>query len=678
MARKYTKRSEYWEKFKTKGAEKPLSELYELNSPWQPSFEGEAYFTSSAAYSRRVGGGSNSGGSTGYRQNAAATQRILGRYANIAEGMLPYNYREHGDVDMQDAIELCQKAYANIAMFRNTIDVMSEFSNSNIYLDGGNEKVRRFIYKWLEKIKIWQLKDQYFREYYRSGNVFIYRIDGKYSPEDIRKMQTIYGGNNKYISSGKIPLMYVFLNPYDIIAKRALLFSSTEGEFGNYSKLLSEYELESLRNPKTEYDEEVFKSLPESTRNKIKKGQWTQDGILVKLDSTRLIYSFYKKQDYEPFAMPFGFPVLDDLNWKIELKKIDQAIVKTVENVILLITMGAEPDKGGINPHNLTAMQSLFKNESVGRVLVSDYTTKADFVMPDLNKVLGSEKYKVVNEDIREGLQNIIVGHEKYKNTEVKARLFLERLKESREAFLNDFLQPQIKLVCESLGFRDYPIACFEDIDLKDEAQFQRVTTRLMELGILTPEQGIRAIETGVYPNKDDMTDAQKEYADEREKGYYNPLVGGVPMIPPAVEEFDSVPQTLNKPPQAINKTPQSPGRPLGTKKIQQNAAKTQYSRANIQEIVYATEKFRKFLTQEIKGFFKIKRMSKQKKELLNTLSESIVVSKNQDEWEAAAKACIEDFSTIEGLMALPEINEIAATHELKLYEAALLYHSNK
>ena len=36
---------------------------------------------------------------------------------------------------------------------------------------------------------------------------------------------------------------------------------------------------------------------------------------------------------------------------------MDQAITRTVENVILLITMGAEPDKGGINAHNLQAMQ---------------------------------------------------------------------------------------------------------------------------------------------------------------------------------------------------------------------------------------------------------------------------------------------------------------------------------
>ena len=48
------------------------------------------------------------------------------------------------------------------------------------------------------------------------------------------------------------------------------------------------------------------------------------------------------------------------INWKMELKKVDQAISRTVENVILLITMGNTPDKGGVNPHNLQAMQSLF------------------------------------------------------------------------------------------------------------------------------------------------------------------------------------------------------------------------------------------------------------------------------------------------------------------------------
>jgi len=670
MARKYTKKSQYWNQFsKASDNRQPLEDLYKMGEEWSPTFQGEPYYISKAAkYSRTSSGGS----STGYRQNAAAGKRILDRYINISEGSLPYNYRDQGYVDIQDAIQLCQKAYANVAIFRNTIDVMSEFSNSNIYLEGGNEKVRKFIYKWLEKIKIWQVKDQYFREFYRSGNVFVYRIDGKYSEDDIRKMQTVYGGSGQYVEDGKIPIMYTFLNPYDIVAKRALTFSKSGGQYGNYAKILSEYELESLRDPKTDYDKEVLEALDPKVKKKIKKGAWTQDGVTILLDAKRLIYSFYKKQDYEPFAMPFGFPILDDLNWKIELKKIDQAIVKTVENVILLITMGAEPDKGGINPHNLSAMQNLFQNESVGRVLVSDYTTKADFVMPDLNKVLGSEKYKVVNEDIKEALQNVIVGHERYNNTEVKARIFLERLKESREAFLNDFLQPQIKLVCQALGFRDYPLASFEDIDLKDEAQFQRVTTRLMELGILTPDQGIRAIETGVFPHKDDMSEGQETYRDEREKGFYNPLVGGVPMIAPALDEAE------DGAPSDVNQTPLSPGRPLGTKEIKQQVAAEKYNRKNVQDTVYGIEEFRKFVTAEVKNKFKIKRISKQKKELVDSLCENVVIAAEKKDWENQAKECINDFNKIEKLSVLSEINQIAAEHQIKLYEASLLYHSNK
>ena len=284
----------------------------------------------------------------------------------------------------------------------------------------------------MKKIGIWKLKDQYFREYYRSGNVFLYRLDGKFSSDDLLKLNYVYASQT--LKPGELPVKYTLLNPYDIIIERATAFKD-----GVYKKILSEYELERLREPKTEEDQKVFDSLDEETQKKIKNGSFIDDGIKVKIDPEKLIYSFYKKQDYEPFAIPFGFPVLEDINWKLELKKIDQAICRTVENVILLITMGTDPDKGGVNPNNLKAMQELFKNESVGRALIADYTTKADFVIPDLNKVLGSEKYKIVNEDIKEGLQNVIVGSEKYSNTQIKAEIFLERLKESRNAFLNDF-----------------------------------------------------------------------------------------------------------------------------------------------------------------------------------------------------------------------------------------------
>ena len=681
--RKYTKKSDYWDQFKDKDLNELIQETRgEAIETWDPVLAGEAYYTQNikASYERSGQGDSSETSRTKSRFNGAAVRRKPWKYANIQEGGLPYHYNKSG-CDIRGAIMLCQKAYANIPIFRNVIDIMSEFANTELHLEGGTEKSRNFIDKWLQKIKVWSVKDQYFREYYRSGNVFMYRLDTKFSSDDFSKMSTIYG--SEFIESGEIPIRYILLNPYDIATIKSASF---DGEV--YRKVLSEFELERLKDPKTEYDKEVLDGLSEKDREAIKKGRFGRDGIFIQLDPKRLLYSFYKKQDYEPFAIPFGYPVLDDLNWKLELKKVDQAVTRTIENVILLITMGNTPDKGGINPHNLKAMQSLFSNESVGRVLVSDYTTKAEFIIPDLNRVLGPEKYQIVDQDIKEALQNVVVGHERYSNTQVKAQIFLERLKEARNTFINDFLQPQIKLVCQNLGFRKYPIVRFQEIDLKDEVQLQRVTTRLMELGILTPEQGIQTIKTGIYPEQKDVGEGQEEYIEDRQKGLYSPLVGGQPL--PLSEEEELEQQKINhlkkidKESSGPNKktpnkktpdknTPTQEGRPSGSN----TKSKTAFAdRKSIQNTIYETEELFSFAQKEMKSNNNIKRLSKQKKNLLDELCKTVIISSSKENWNKQIKACIKDFGEIESLLALPEILEVARENDMELYPSALYYHS--
>ena len=673
MPRKYTKRSEYWDKFNQKEPNNNLGDLIKNNETHsEPKLCGDSYY-GQASYSRSQPISGESGLS---RSNKIFKGQKKSRYTNIEEGLLPFEDSGAG-MSVRQSIELCQKAYCNVAIFRNAIDIMAEFANSPVYLEGGTKPAKDFISKWLERAKIWNLKDQFFREYYRSGNVFFYRIDGKFNKDDFQKISSIYGSEGA-LPLGKIPIRYILLNPYDIIATRATSF-----EDGDYQKVLSEYELDRLRNPKTLEDKELFDSFPKDVQNKIKNKAFTMEGVEMNLDPEKLSHSFYKKQDYEPFAVPFGFAVLDDINWKLELKKIDQAISRTVENVILMITMGAKPDDGGINPNNLNAMQTLFQNESVGRVLVSDYTTKADFIIPDINKVLGPDKYKVVNEDIRDALQNVIVGQEKYANTQVKAQIFLERLKEARNAFLNDFLQPQIKLVCRAMGFRKFPVAKFQDIDIKDEVQLQRVATRLIELGVLPAEEGLRTIQTGVYPSPEELVESQEEYVKQREKGMYNPLVGGVPAIEPAGAEEERKLQEKNAQkaiteqrkqaaqnnanPQSTN-VPNETGRPSG--------ATASYSRKEIQDTVYEIEKLKTSLASELRKVSKCKRLNKKQGENLDSLIESIVISEDKQNWNKVGLACVKDFSKIGSLGQKNEIIEISEAHQLPSYPAAILYHS--
>jgi hypothetical protein len=649
MPRSYTKKSSYWSKFDQKSVPNFESTI---NANIDPVLAGEPFYTSDAStiqFAKASREGLTRTEATSSRVNRAALAPVFDRYSSIRAGMLPYSFSNDG-VYIREAIELCQKAYANVPIFRNAIDLMSEFSNGEIYFEGGTEKSKDFFYRWMRKIRVWDLKDQFFREYYRSGNIFIYRLDGKFDLEDFKKLSTMYAAEGGVVEN-KIPLKYILLNPFDIVAKRVTTFNAT-----SYEKVLSEYDLERLRHPQSEEDLELLNSFSEEDRKNINKGGFAKNGLKIKINPEKLHFSFYKKQDYEPFAIPFGFPVLQDINAKLELKKMDQAITRTVENVILLITMGAPPDKGGINHHNLKAMQDLFRNESVGRVLISDYTTKAEFVIPDLNKVLGPAKYETLNKDIEQGLQNIFFGDDKYGNIATKIDMFVDRLKESRQAFLNEFLQPEIKRISKALGFRSYPEARFKEIDFKDNTQLLRVTTRLMELGVITPQQGLTVFNTGRFPQAEEIAPAQQIFVDDREKGYYNPLVGGVPVIPSADGE--------------TNQTPKSAGRPQGA------ITEANFSRKNIQEVVYQIEAFEANVKAKAKESMGVKKLNKQQISAIEDLCEKIICAHEKNDWENKALECVKDFNAIESLGLLNEVSEIAESHKLDFYSAAILHHS--
>jgi hypothetical protein len=646
MARKYIKKSEYWNKFNSKDT---TSFASQVNS--EPITAGEPFHIAEGSYAR-AGGGLQVGAQTESRVNRAALRAPFNRFAQIRKGMLPYELSTDG-INVKDAIELCQKAYANVPIFRHTIDMMSEFANTEIYLEGGNSKSIDFFHKLFDRIKLWDLKDQYFREYYRSGNIFLYRIDGKFNLDDYKRFTKNF---SDLPAINKFPLKYIVLNPFEIVAKRSTVFNTEDGA---YAKILSEFDMERLANPKNDYDEAVFDALEPEVQNLIKKGSYFKDGLKINLKNDRLAYSFYKKQDYEPFAIPFGYPVLEDINAKMEMKKMDQAIMRTVENVILMITMGTEPDKGGINHYNVQAMQKLFQNESVGRVLVSDYTTKADFVIPDINKVVGPAKYEVINKDIKEGLQNIILNEDKYSGAQIKARVFLDRLKEAREAFVNDFLQPEIRRIAKDLGFRSYPRVKFQEVDLRDEIQLMRVSTRLMELGIITAEQGMDIIQTGRFPHAESLEGAQQKFTEQRKKGYFNPIVGGIPMI-----EDDNPSEPVDE-----QKVPGVPGRP---------PEKDLFSRSNIQETVYKIEGLIGFASSKMQEKLKVKKLNKQQNEMMAKLCESVVCSSEKENWEEQVISCVNNYTNIEKLATLNEVFDISEKHKLEIYPSAILYHSNE
>lgn len=617
-------------------------------------------------------------GYTSTRRNKAATINRTDKYANISSGLVPFRYSyEYGEsgnksLDVRDAVILCQKAYYNFSQFRNVIDLMTEFSLGNIYFRGASKKSRAFFEALFNKLNIWDFQDQFFREYYRSGNVFVYRFDATLSNQEITKITQTFGSglSSALSSSNKIPSSYMLVNPADIRMTGTLAFNNPV-----YYKMVTNYELERLKTRQTEEDIQVYDSLPEDVKKQIDTTR--SAAVRIPLDIDKIVAVFYKKQAYEPFAVPMGYPVLADISFKDELKKMDMAIGRCMQQAILLVTMGTDPEKGGINQRNLQAMQELFQNESVGRVLIADYTTKAEFVVPKIAELMDPKKYEIFDRDINNGLNNILVGGEKFSNQESKVKVFVSRLEQGRQAFLNNFLIPEIKRISKTLGFKNYPVPYFDEISLQDSVLKDRIYSRLLELGILTPEETITALDTGRLPDKETSLENQREYLKLRNEGLYTPLVGGSPLAKTVKVEDNKKQKTL----------PKDAGRPDGTSGIPQENRKispmgqgessANYSLDKVKDNMILAQKLESTVATELRKIHKVKRLNKTQKEVAIQISETIIANEPPEEWaKNAKKYCKQPIDHNSERVKL--VKEIAAKHQLDFYLASILASSLK
>lgn len=536
MKRKYEKKSSYWEQRKISTASAPVS-LQQLQAITPQAVPNIQFSMSSAdeetevSYASRASG--ERSGETGMFSRYLYRTKAPYQFSQITQLPLPYDYNNDGSVDVKEAIELVTRAYTNIGIVKNSIDIMSEIANTSYELSGGTEKSKRFVGMWLKKIDIDSLKEQFFLELFRSGNIFFYKLTGNWNGISFANHFT---DNISLATPAKLPLKYVLMNPAEIVKEDSIISDYV------FSQRFSIYELNRINNPKTDKEREVYNSIKSKAKDLDKTGILLEDDLIA--------FAFYNKLDYEPFAIPFVWPILRDLNLKLEMKRRDEQVLRLINHAILLITNGNEPEKGGVNPANILAIQRLFEKEAVGRVAVMDYTSKGEFLIPDLKKIIYPEKYAIINEDIKEGLSNILFGTDaKYGNLVVKVQVFLQKMQKARRCF-EKMMQREINIACQYMGIINPPEIKMNRESLEDPALLHKTAIRLLEVGAITPEEAMPFIKNREFPDMSKSLDNQKTHLKNKEDGLYMPTVGGQPLYDNGIGPFAPKP------------TPNAKGRP--------------------------------------------------------------------------------------------------------------------
>lgn len=607
--RSYHKKSDYWTRIKApEGTATPIG---------QPPHELFSAFTTDKHYSSVAACG-GVGNNNSLRNQWAPVIDTNSMYPNLSAGIMPFSdSAPGGQYTMSIPINLATLAYFNIPLVRNTINLLQDFSISPLHIRTSNKTVKTFFAKWFEAINLPDFMSQFFLEYYRSGNVFIYQFNGRIDQDKFDKLKTSFSA----AKSPELPIRFTLLDP-----KQVYLQVGPNGDESTYTRLMSTFELQRLRDPKSPEDKQVLKDLPKPIQDQIKNYS-SQPWVYVPLDTERLYYAFYRKQSYEPLGVPMIWPLINRLEYKLMLEKMDMSLVQTMEQVFLLVTQGQLADQynPGTNPKALENLRQMFQSQAIGRVLVGDFTLKAEWKIPDLKELLGKGKYEQVDKDIREGLGYQFFGEDKFANASIKAKMFVKSLNEGRRTFLDNFLRPQVKAVSQNMGFKTLPVLEFEEINIEDSNAMNRVYVQMAQLGLLTDGELNDVLKTGILPTKEESTEHQKTYKAERDNELYHPLIGA-----------DKGVDEMGRPAGTKTKMPgKKPGK-IGKGGYQFSAAALTENMPLLVQLQFDVE-------ETFKKARKIKELNELQRSVAFEVAQSISLNEPREGWAKAVKSYVKE-----------------------------------
>ena len=199
-----------------------------------------------------------------------------------------------------------------------------------------------------------------------------------------------------------------------------------------------------------------------------------------------------------PYPNPYLLPILEVLEHKRNLRKMDYAIAARVITAIMLIKIGSDEyplteDDDDIVTNLKRQMQYRNMESNVERVfqLFANHTVDISWIAPDVMALLDEKKYDSVNSDILFGLgfpRIVLMGETARSGTSQSEYALLspaETIKSIRDGLLpwSDDIYRQMK---ERNNFENLPQPAFSEIRLYDIAKLMTVAQALYEVGALS------------------------------------------------------------------------------------------------------------------------------------------------------------------------------------------------
>jgi hypothetical protein len=401
-----------------------------------------------------------------------------------------YAFRPEEEVPRKSKaiIKMCMDAYDKVGIVRNVIDLMGDFGSQGIKIVHEDKSAEKLLQQWFKKVEGKDRSERFLNNLYRTGQVFIYKSYADITPEIKKYMRSLAADIKVAVPDTKknqVPWRYNFFNPLTIDMKDGVvsLFTGRHKHQLSTSSFLDNFKDGSIPT-------KMLETLPPGIKKAIMEKKRKID-----LDPERLVVYHYKKDDWQQWAHPLVYAILDDIVMLEKMKLSDLAALDGAISNIRLLTLGdfehkVLPTKEGINK-----VRNILAGNTGGGTMELVFGPELKFTESNsqVYKFLGSEKYDSVLNSIYAGLgvPPTLTGmsgqNGGFTNNFISLKTLVERLQYGRDQ-LTKFWETELEFVRKALGIRKAAHVVFDQMSLSDEASEKNLLLQLADRDIISHE----------------------------------------------------------------------------------------------------------------------------------------------------------------------------------------------
>lgn len=409
-----------------------------------------------------------------------------------------YNYlrpNEYVQSEAKQHIEACMWACRHVGLLKNVVTTMANFSVKGFTLVHPNKKTQRFYRHWAKKVGLKKVARKFMNLLFRAGNVVVKRIHAKLKQKDIDNLHKgiaqvdVEPDTPPKILKNEIPYGYTISSPLPLEVVGGEDLAAFAGET-RYALRIPGGVINKIKKPANIDQRLLVEKIPEYIVNAVRNGQ-----TLVPLDPNKVSVYSLDKDDWQAWADPMCYCILDDLSMLNKLKLADLAALDGAISHVRVWKLGSLEHKLYPDQAAVDKLAEMLASAAGGNSI--DVIWGPDLVLEetktDISKFLGIEKFKATFMAIFDGL-GIPIGMTAYGNptgttaaNTYSLGTVIERLTAGREIFM-EFLEQELIAIQQAFNFPEPAQAIFTYTSFAEENAEKALFVQLADRNIISDE----------------------------------------------------------------------------------------------------------------------------------------------------------------------------------------------